>query len=109
MINSERILEFEVDRQRLTKKRDCDFSNIVSGTIGYLKARFYFSQNEWESCIKAASFWVKDQEYAALLDENNTCTIPKEALTTDQFAVTVTGQHSGFRITTNATKVKQEV
>lgn len=109
MNNSERILEFEVDRQRIRKKKDCDFSDIVSGTIGYLKARFYFSQNEWGSCTKAASFWIEDQEYALLLDENCTCTIPKEALTGAQFSVSVTGQSSDYRITTNRTKVKQEV
>lgn len=109
MSNNERILEFEVDGQRITKKRDCDFSNIVSGTIGYLKAKFYFSQSDWESCTKVVSFWLEDQENAVLLDDNNMCTIPKEALTGEQFKVSVIGQKSGYRITTNKTKVKQEV
>lgn len=109
MSNYERILEFEINGQRITKKRDCDFSNIVSGTIGYLKARFYFSQSDWESCAKAASFWLENQEYAVLLDKNDICTIPKEALTGEQFKVSVTVQDSGYRVTTNKTKVKQEV
>lgn len=109
MSNYGRILVFDVDRQRLTKSRYCDFSNIVSGTIGYLKAQFYFSQSDWESCAKVASFLVEDQEYAAILDDNNMCVIPKEALTGKIFKVKVTGQKPGYRITTNETKVRQEV
>lgn len=109
MNNSERILEFEVSKQRLTKKRGCDFSNIVAGTAGYLKAKFYFSQSEWRDCKKAASFWINNEESAVLLDVNDTCLIPKEMLTDEKFLVSVTGMRSGYKITTNKVKVKQEV
>lgn len=108
-MTSERILEFEVDKQRLTKKRSCDFSHIVSGTVGYLKAKFYFSQSEWEGCKKAASFWYNDKEHAVLLDDNDVCDIPAAALVGDRFLVKVTGQCDGYRILTNTIKVKQEV
>ena len=109
MEKSERLLEFEVNKQRLTKKRGCDFSNIVAGTVGYLKAKFYFSQSEWSGCRKAASFWVADTEYAALLDEDDTCVIPSEALVGDRFYVSITGKKADYRILTNRAKVKQEV
>lgn len=109
MNNSERILEFEITAQRMIKKRDCNFSNIIAGTIGYLKAKFYFSQEEWGGCKKAASFWIDGQEHAVLLDENNTCIIPHEVLVGDKFLVSVTGLRSSYKITTNQVKVKQEV
>lgn len=109
MASSERILEFDVNKQRLTKRRECDFSNIVAGSVGYLKAKFYFSQSEWRGCRKAASFWLDEQEYAVLLDKNNSCDIPSEVLTGDRFQVSVTGMKTDYRITTNKTKVKQEV
>ena len=109
MGSSERILEFEVNKQRLTKTRDCDFTNIVAGSIGYLKAKFYFSQNEWRDCRKAASFWIDNEEHVVLLDEFDICIIPQEVLAQDRFSVSVTGVRSDYRILTNKTKVKQEV
>lgn len=109
MKSSERILEFEVNKQRLTKKKGCNFSNIVAGTTGYLKAKFYFSQDEWGGCRKAASFWLEGHEYAVLLDENDVCTIPKEALTGKKFTVTVTGRQTNYEILTNEVTVRQEV
>lgn len=109
MGSSERVLEFEVNKQRITKKRDCDFSNIVAGSVGYLKAKFYFAPSEWKSCKKAASFWVNGEETARLLDKSNTCLIPSEVLLTEKFGVSVTGVRDGYRIVTNQTKVTQEV
>lgn len=109
MESSERILEFDVNKQRLTKKRNCNFANIVAGSIGYLKAKFYFSQDEWRDCRKAASFWIGEEEHAVLLDNNDSCIIPPEVLTFDRFQVSVTGMRSDYRIKTNKTKVKQEV
>lgn len=107
-----RFLEFKVNKQRLIKKEDCDFSFIVAGSAGYLRARFYFSE-EWTGCNKAASFWIDDAEYAVLLDGNNECVIPKEALSGDLFSVSVTGMSgtagNKYRITTNKIKVRQEV
>lgn len=109
MTSPERILEFDVNKQRLIKKRSCDFSNIVAGSVGYLKAKFYFSQNEWAGCKKAASFWINEQEYARILDENDSCDIPPEVLTGYKFSVSVTGVRSDYKILTNKIKVRQEV
>ena len=103
-----RRLEFIVDGQLIRKSPNCDFSNIVSGTVGYLSAVFAFS-DDWRDCRKAASFWLNDTEHAVLLDESDSCVIPEEILTGDRFFVSVTGMKSGYKITTNKTKVKQEV
>lgn len=103
-----RTLEFKVDGQRLKKQSDCDFSGLVAGSEGYLKAKFTFS-DEWLGCKKAASFWIEDQEYAVLLGSDDSCIIPAAALTSDTFKVSVTGAKNGYTIPTNKTKVRQEV
>lgn len=103
-----RTLEFTVNGQRLKKKIDCDFSGIVAGSVGYLRAKFYFSE-EWDGCKKAASFWRDGFEYASILDENNSCLIDGDALTDDHFHVSVTGVKEGYSIKSGKTKVRQEV
>ena len=109
MASTERVLEFTVDKQRIIRKKDCDFSHIVAGSVGYLKAKFYFTSSEWKGCKKAASFWLNNTESAVLLDKSNVCLIPSEAIVGEKFGVSVTGLRDGFKITTNQTKVKQEV
>ena len=104
-----RTLEFIVDKQRIRKNSECDFSGIVAGSENYLEAKFYFSP-DWDECSKkVASFWNGDEEHAAFLNENNACVIPHEALTSDKFSVSVIGVSSSYRIGTNRSKVKQEV
>ena len=104
-----RTLEFDVKKQRIIKKRTCDFSGLVAGSIGYLKAKFIFSK-DWKQCVaKFASFWVDEEEYAVKLDENNCCMIPPEALMKNKFKVSVIGANPPYQIGTNKTTVKQEV
>lgn len=103
-----RTLEFTVESQRIRKKVDCDFSNLVAGSAGYLKAKFYFS-DEWTNCKKAASFWLGDEEHPILLDANDECVIPAEALTGNMFRVSVMGVRGEYKITSKKTKVRQEV
>lgn len=103
-----RTLEFNVNGQRLKKKTDCDFSGIVAGSVGYLRAKFHFSE-EWEGCKKAASFWRDDLEYAVLLDEDNSCLIATNVLTDEIFQVSVTGMKPDYVIKTGKVKVRQEV
>lgn len=105
-----RILEFNVAKQRLTKKQTCDFSGLVAGSVGYLHAKFYFSENEWRDCTdKVARFWIGTQEHAAILDKNNRCEIPPEVLTGKKFEVSVIGVAPGYKIETNKIRVRQEV
>jgi hypothetical protein len=103
-----RELVFEVDGQRLKKQADCDFSGLVAGSEGYLKAKFVFS-SEWAGCKKAASFWVGEKEHPALLDETDSCIIRPEALTGASFKVSVVGVKTNYKIVSNRTKVRQEV
>lgn len=105
----QRTLEFDVKRQRLVRSRDCDFSGLVAGTVGYLRAKFHFSPLEWFGCKKAASFWVDGKEYAVLLDKDDSCIIPAEALVGEKFYVSVLGARTGYKIESSKVKVKQEV
>lgn len=106
-----RILVFDVDKQRIIKRRGCDFDSIVAGSSGYLKAKFNFLGTDWNGCKKAASFWLDNNEYPMLLDADNSCVIPEEALTGSVFQVSVMGirPNTTYKILTNKTKVKQEV
>ena len=110
MVRTQRILEFIVNKQRLRKRPDCDFTGIVAGSIGYLRAKFYLSPEEWDDCtVKVARFWLDGKESSVKLDENHSCEIPPEVLTGEKFAVSVLGVSSGYQIETNEVKVKQEV
>lgn len=105
-----RILEFEVQKQRLKKRPLCDFSGLVAGSVGYLKALFYFSKEEWSSCSKkVARFWINGEEHATMLGDDNSCEIPHEVLTGDQFEVSVLGVAPGYKIETNKIRIRQEV
>lgn len=104
-----RLLEFTVDKQLLRRKRGCDFSHIVAGSIGYLRTKFYFSK-EWDDCKKVASFWKDDMEYPVLLDEEGSCMIPSEVLGLSEFSISITGaSSSSYKIKTGKIKIKQEV
>ena len=102
-----RLLEFDVNSQRITKNPQCDFSNIVAGTKNYLKASFTFS-SEWRDCVLVASFWKGGKEYAQFI-KNNQCEIPPEVLSGPTFSISITGQRGDYRITTNRVLVRQEV
>lgn len=103
----QRLLKFNVTGQRITKAPDCDFTDIVAGTSGYLKAKFEFS-HEWDGCTKVAQFWRGDKECATLI-ENGECDIDPTILVGPTFRVSVIGQRTNFRITTNKTLIRQEV
>lgn len=105
-----RILEFNVAKQRITKKQDCDFSGLVAGSVGYLYAKFHFSENEWSRCTnKIARFWIGEREYAKILGDDNTCVIPPEVLIGKRFEVSVIGAANNYKIETNKINVRQEV
>lgn len=102
-----RTLSFIVNEQQIKKDPRCDFSQISPNTIGYLKAKFILRKG-WGGCRIAASFWCLGKEYAALVSQDGTCIIPDQALTWDNFKVSLTGVKEGYRITTNKITVEQE-
>lgn len=109
-----RTLEFTANKQRLTRTPTCDFSGLVAGSVGYLRAKFYFSP-EWEGCKKAADFILKDESgkltCGVLLNKDDTCVIPSDALVGSEFYVKVKGVKEGgrYQIETSEIRVKQEV
>lgn len=109
---SGRILEFIVDKQRLTKNRKCDFTGLVAGTEGYLRAKFAFSK-EWDDCAKIVTFWRSDDlqdQFPVKLDEDDCCDIPAVVTREKEFKISILGGKSGgYRINTGKLKIRQEV
>lgn len=103
-----RLLKFNVNSQRISKDPECDFSNLVSGTSGYVRAKFNFS-SEWDGYNKTARFFRGHNEHTVPLDSNNECYIPTEVLTGQSFRVGVIMRRGTSRIPTNQINVRQEV
>ena len=103
-----RILKFIVNKQKIRPDPNCDFSGLVKGTSGYLKASFSFSP-EWTGCKVAASFWRMGHEYPVLV-QNGQCEIPPEALTWDYFSVSLMGMkdNGNYILTTDKILVSQK-
>lgn len=112
-MGEKRYLVFMVERQKIKKSKQCDFSGIVSGTEGYLNARFIFS-NEWEGTNKIALFKMLEEVKMVKVDRYGECEIPSEVLKTDSFKVGVIGERKEengkrVRIKTDFVKVSQKV
>lgn len=103
-----RTLKFTVDAQKLEKDPSCDFSGLVAGTSGYLKAEFEFSK-EWDNCIKVAEFTSGTQEYPPkVISELNSCIIPAQILKRSVFKIRILGQKGDLKLRTNTVTIKQE-
>lgn len=103
-----RTLVFNVKKQIIERDQSCDFSGLVAGTSGYLKAKFLFS-DDWDNCAKVAGFFSKeDKEFPpCALDKNNSCMIPSEALQHHEFKIKLYGKRNGYTITTQKITIKQ--
>lgn len=102
-----RTLKFIVDRQIIRKDPDCDFDNIVPGTVGYLKAEFSFS-SEWDNAIKVVAFYRNGKECPPrVLKNGRSCIIPEEALTSRKFAISLVGKTKKEKLTTNKIEILQ--
>ena len=102
-----RVLDFIVDKQILTKDPKCDFTNIIPGSKGYLRAKFGFSE-DWDDCIKVVEFSYGKTEYPPQrIDESNECEIPPGALKNPSFNIGVFGRREGFEISTNKISIDQ--
>ena len=104
-----RTLKFIVDQQIVKKDPLCDFSGLVVGTVGYLKAQFVFSK-EWNNCVKVAGFYsANGEEYQPqVLDETGSCYIPEKALKKRSFKIQVFGKKEGYFILTNKVEIIQD-
>lgn len=105
-----RTLNFIVDGQLIEKDPKCDFSGLVPGSEKYLKAKFTFS-SEWSGLLKVVGLWSRlGAEYPPqVLEKDNTCIIPAEALGSKYFKIQVIGKRKkdGFRLTTNKLEICQ--
>lgn len=101
-----RTLRFIVNEQNLSKDSSCDFTNIISGTRGYLEAEFVFNES-WNMFGKVAVFGALLQEYPVII-KNGKCEIPPEVLDGEKFSVYVVGSKNGKRITTNSVTISQK-
>ena len=102
-----RTLEFIADGQKLVKKDSCNFDGIVSGTKGYLKAKFDVS-SDWKGCGIVAIFQSLKSGERAVKVVQGVCAIPDEVLTGSEWSVRLVGVRTGYRITTNKCVVAQE-
>jgi hypothetical protein len=104
-----RTLKFIVDQQALKKDPSCDFSGLIKGTKGYLKAHFVFS-SDWDGCAKVIGFSSNTGvEYKPqVLDETNSCVIPEEALKRQTFNIQAFGKRDGYFILTNKISIVQD-
>lgn len=104
-----RTLKFIVDGQILKPDPSSDFSNLIPGSEGYLRAEFKFS-SEWSGTSKVAGFYsMMGREYSPqVLSAANTCDIPVEALKREKFQIQVFGlRGADFKITSNKLVVSQ--
>ena len=104
-----RTLKFIVDKQIITQDPKCDFSGLVPGSEGYLKAEFAFSP-DWRDTVKGVGFWTRLGKECPpqILEDGKTCIIPAEALKGKEFKLAVMGKKEGFKLVTNKVIVRQD-
>jgi hypothetical protein len=102
-----RTSSFNVKGQIIERDPNCDFSGLVAGTEGYVKAKFTFSE-DWNGCVKVVGFSSKGVEFEPCkLSGDNICEIPEKALQYHEFSIKVYGKRNGVRITTREANIKQ--
>ena len=103
-----RTLKFIVNAQKVSPDPNCDFSGIVLGTAGYLKAQFSFS-TEWSGLVKAAEFRkLALDEPVSVPIINNECMVPVEVTGGNKWYVKVIGKRGSMIIQTNNCRVSHE-
>lgn len=104
-----RVLNYDVDKQVISKDSQCDYSNLVAGSEGYLKLAFNFSK-EWDGCVKVVEFKsMRGEEYTpGYLANGHTCPIPSEATANRRFKFRILGKKEGYKITTNYMTISQK-
>jgi hypothetical protein len=104
-----RTLKFIVEGQIIRQDPECDFSNLVPGTSGYLRAQFKFS-SEWDRTTRVVAFYSNlGREYPPReLGSDLSCVIPAEALQRSIFKVQVIGRKNGLTLRTNKVMVHQK-
>lgn len=103
-----RTLRFIVNAQKISPDPNCDFSGIIPGTAGYLKAQFSFS-TEWSGLVKVAEFrkYMCDEPVSVPI-VNGKCVVPDKVTGGKAWHVKIVGKRGGVIIPTGNCKVEQE-
>lgn len=103
-----RTLKFIIDKETITQDPSCDFSGLFPGRNPDVRAEFTFSP-EWNNKVKVAAFWsAMNAEYPPqIIDEDNGCNIPLEALSRATFDIQILGKRRTNTLTTNKFTVRQ--
>lgn len=102
-----RTLKFIVEGQIIRPDPSCDFSGLVPGSEGYLRAEFSFSK-DWVNTIKVVSFSRHNTEFTPkALSDGVSCEIPPDALKNRYFQISVLGKRGDFVLTTNKVTIQQ--
>lgn len=103
-----RTLRFIVDGMQLKQDPSCNFEGLVPGSSEYIQAEFIFS-SDWKGVKKVAAFHSRlGREYPAqLIQGDNTCKIPVDALARERFKVSVIGSKNKTMYKTNKVEVIQ--
>lgn len=103
-----RTLKFIVSNDSIIQDPECDFEGLFPGKNDEIQADFTFSP-EWKNRVKVASFWsILDKEYPPqVLNNENVCEIPKEALARPVFKMQILGKYRGRIFQTNPITIYQ--
>lgn len=104
-----RVLKFIVEDETITLDPTNDLTALFPGRDEQVRAEFTFSP-EWKNRKKVAAFWsVMDKEYPPqVINDDESCIIPTEALGKVAFKVQVIGKRlGGVLIKTNSVIVYQ--
>lgn len=107
------MLLFDVNGQTLKRT---DHFNPATDSLEYLKAKFTFNDSAWSGKTKTALFRLGTAVYKSVLGTDGTCKVPSEVLVGgdsrvarihgETIHVSLIGEYSTIRITTNEIAVK---
>lgn len=103
-----RTLKYIVEEQRLSKDPSCDFSNLVSGSSGYVNLEISAIGDSWSGCSKVVCFEAGgEKEFIGVV--NGLCDIPSQFGKRKSYKISVYGvRKDGYEIHTNSIWIKQK-
>lgn len=104
-----RKLKFVVDDLSIKQDRTCSFHGLFPGPDQWIEAEFTFSKI-WDGVPKVAAFYsMMDKEFTPqIINEDNRCVIPSEALKLPAFKMQILGNKRGKIMTTNTMTIYQK-
>lgn len=103
-----RTLKFIVTDKTLAQDPTCSFTGLFPAPNQKIEAEFSFSK-EWENIPKVAAFYsLLNREFEPqVLNEENRCLIPKEALNLPAFRMQVLGINGNAIMSSNVITIFQ--